>query len=239
LLPQAGSSMRLRFRSLTQPLVGYARDALGTPAAMRQAIPIHSSYCKTYRACLRCQAGVFSSLSDRPAKLLGVLSGFVPMPMLAPFSGLDSSEGSLRRDQRPVLLRFTGCQVGPCSLSTAPVPLCKPLADHEHAFRSSRRSGGLPSSARRLRCALKATGQTIAWFAFCGIHRPSWRIRVVSSGLPLPIRLWSRALALLEVPKSTRAAIVLAERVVSFLGRASVAAVPGGGLGKGSRKNAE
>ena len=51
---------------------------------------------------------------------------------------------------------------------------------------------------------------------------------MVPTGLPLPIHLWSRVLAALEVPKPTRAAIAFAEMVVSFLSRVAIAAVPEG-----------
>ena len=54
-----------------------------------------------------------------------------------------------RRDQRPVLLRFTGCWFVPVPLSTAPIPLRKPRARHERASAMCRKSGGLPSAARR------------------------------------------------------------------------------------------
>ena len=54
-----------------------------------------------------------------------------------------------RRDQRTVLLRSTGCWFGPFPLSTAPVPLRKPCARHEQASAMCRKSGGLPSAARR------------------------------------------------------------------------------------------
>jgi hypothetical protein len=44
--------------------------------------------------------------------------------------------------------------VVPVPLSTTPVPLLKPRARHELAWCKGRRSGGLPSVARRRRCAL-------------------------------------------------------------------------------------
>jgi hypothetical protein len=42
-----------------------------------------------------------------------------------------------------------GLPVGPVSPSTTPVPLRKPRARHERASAMCRRSGGLPSAARR------------------------------------------------------------------------------------------
>src|SRR6266849_6677877 len=69
---------------------------------------------------------------------------------------------------------------------------------------------------------VRSRGQTIAWSVLSRIHSPSSSVPTSQAVLPLRGHPYSRALALFELPKCTRAAMALIDRVVSFLSRAAI-----------------